>query len=135
MHCPIATLYATDMAHDAQPADATSAVEVTGLDVDGVKAVAIGTILWAVALVVTLVMHSSLLESGNAWITWVCVSGLVLGLMGLPYVIRRRAVYRSAAASSPSAVSATTSTTTSTSASASASASASTGDDIGSSDS
>lgn len=127
------------MAHDAQPADATSAVEIAGLDVDGVNAVAIGTVLWAVALVVTLVMHSSLLESGNAWITWVCVSGLVLGLMGLPYVIRRRAVYRSAAASSPSAVSATTSTTTSpttsTSASASASASASTGDDVGSSDS
>ncbi|MEI6373874.1 MAG: DUF2530 domain-containing protein [Actinomycetes bacterium] len=118
------------MAHDAQPADATSSVEVAGLDVDGVNAVAIGTVVWAVALVVTLVMHSSLLESGNAWITWVCVSGLVLGLMGLPYVIRRRAVYRSAAASSPSAVSATTSTSTSTT-----SASASTGDDVGSSDS
>ncbi len=96
------------MARDAHPTDETSAVEVASLDVDGVNAVAIGTVLWAVALVVTLMWHPSLVESGNAWITWVCVSGLVLGVMGLPYVIRRRAVYRSAAASATTSASAST---------------------------
>ena len=120
------------MARDAQSAEVTPAVEVASLDVDGVNAVAIGTVLWAVALVVTLIMHSALLESGNAWVTWVCVSGLVLGLMGLPYVIRRRAVYRSAAASASSEIAVSTSTstsaTTSTSTSATTSTSASTDD-------
>lgn len=73
--------------------------EVRPLDVDGVAAVAVGTALWAVALVGTLIVRDRLAESGNEWWIWVCLSGFVLGLIGLPYVIRRRNAYRSAAGS------------------------------------
>ena len=67
---------------------------VRPLDVDGVGAVAIGTVLWAIALICTLIFRTSLNESGRGWWMWVCLSGFVLGLMGLPYVVRRRAAYR-----------------------------------------
>ena len=78
----------------------TGAPDVRPLDVDGVGAVAVGTVLWAIALVVTLLMRDRLVAAGNDWWIWVCVSGVALGLIGLPYVIRRRNAYRSAGAGS-----------------------------------
>jgi len=71
--------------------------DVAPLDVDGVRAVGIGTALWAVALLVTLALRGPLEAAGNGWWVWVCVSGVVLGLMGLVYVVRRRNAIRSAA--------------------------------------
>lgn len=68
----------------------TAPPEVAPLDVDGVRAVALGTVLWAVALLVTLALRGPLNDAGNGWWTWVCASGLMLGLMGLVYVVRRR---------------------------------------------
>ena len=48
---------------------------------------------WAVALVVVLIVRSSL-PAGERWWVWTCVTGLVLGFFGLWYVShlqRRRA--------------------------------------------
>jgi len=98
-------------------------VRISPLDVDGVGAVMVGTALFAIALVVTWVLRPQLKEAGNDWWVWVCLSGTVLGLIGLPYVMRRRAAYRlatstdvtseSTSASTPDSTSASTSTSTS----------------------
>jgi ABC-type nickel/cobalt efflux system permease component RcnA len=42
---------------------------------------------WAVALIVLLIMRSSLPADARWW-TWTCVAGLVMGLFGLWYVPR-----------------------------------------------
>ncbi len=74
------------------------APEVAVLDVDGVGAIAAGTIAWTVALVLTLVFRGPLTDAGNGWWTWVCLAGALLGALGLWYVRRRRDAYRRAAA-------------------------------------
>jgi hypothetical protein len=57
--------------------------------VDTVRIVTAGLAAWAVALVVTLVVPS--LHTGDRdWWPWACVAGLVLGLLGLAYVVRGR---------------------------------------------
>jgi hypothetical protein len=73
--------------------------EVRPLDVDGVAAVTVGTILWAVALVVLLVLRDTLEQSGSGWWIWVAAAGFGLGIPGLVYTTRRRAAYRKASAS------------------------------------
>jgi len=77
-----------------------SAPEVAPLDVDGVGAVAVGTVLWTIALVACLLFRTPLAEAGNAWWTWVCAAGALLGLAGLVFVRRRRDAYRRAASGS-----------------------------------
>ena len=70
------------------------------VDADGVTAVAIGTVLWAVAgLVLLLFFRAPLAEADASWWLWVCAVGAGLGLLGLWYVVRRRNVYRAAAQS------------------------------------
>jgi MYXO-CTERM domain-containing protein len=86
-------------APDAEAAP-QQAPEVAPLDVDGVAAVAVGTVLWAVALVACLIFRVPLSEAGNAWWTWVCAAGALLGLAGLWFVRRRRDAYRRAASRS-----------------------------------
>lgn len=68
------------------------------LDVDGVGAVAVGTAIFAALTVVALVLRERLSADGNGWWLWVAVTGTLLGLLGLPYVLRRQRVYRAAAA-------------------------------------
>jgi hypothetical protein len=70
------------------PAHEETSVEVEPVDVDGVRAVAVGTVLWAVALVVLALVGK------RGEVLWVCAAGVGLGLLGLPYVLRRRAAYR-----------------------------------------
>lgn len=72
------------------PAD-LERVDVAPLDVDGVRAVAVGTALWALALVALLPFTGSLREDGHLWWLGTCATGVVLGLAGLVYVVRRRA--------------------------------------------
>lgn len=78
--------------------DETPEVEVDPLDVDGVGAVIVGLVLWAVALVVLLLLKPRLEESGAQWWIQVAAVGFVLGLPGLAYTTRRRAAYRRARA-------------------------------------
>jgi len=71
----------------------------TAVDADGVNAVILGTVAWAAAAVVLrLFFYDDLLASGASWWLWVCVTGFGLGLIGLPYVLRRRQAYRRHAA-------------------------------------
>jgi O-antigen/teichoic acid export membrane protein len=63
---------------------------VAPLDVDAVRTVSIGTVLWVAALVVTLIFHGRLDDSGHAWWTWTCVAGVALGLIGIVITTRRR---------------------------------------------
>lgn len=63
---------------------------VKPLDVDAVRTVQIGTVLWTVALVVTLVMRDTLQDEGRGWWIWTCAAGVVLGLLGLVITVRRR---------------------------------------------
>ena len=70
--------------------------DVRPLDVDGVRAVAIGTVLWAVALVALLPFWGRLSDAGRLWWIGACAAGVGLGLLGLRYVIRRRTAIRAA---------------------------------------
>lgn len=59
------------------------------LAVDTVHVVQIGLGVWSVALVVCLLVPA--LHTGSRdWWPWACVSGLVLGLLGLGYLYRGR---------------------------------------------
>lgn len=72
------------------PASSTPAPSVSPLDVDAVRTVQIGTALWAVALVATLIFRDQLHDDGREWWIWTCVAGVILGLMGIIITIRRR---------------------------------------------
>jgi hypothetical protein len=63
---------------------------VEPLDVDAVRTVQIGTVLWVVALVVTLVVRDTLQDEGRGWWIWTCLAGVALGLLGLVITVRRR---------------------------------------------
>lgn len=60
------------------------------LETDDVKAVAIGTALWALALVGMLPFYGRLAEQGRGWWVWTCVAGVGLGLLGVQYCRHRR---------------------------------------------
>ena len=72
------------------------------LRTDDVAAITVGTIAWAVLLVVLLLLHGRLEDSGNeSWI-WVAAAGFGLGLIGIRHVRRRRAALaRESAADRP----------------------------------
>lgn len=64
--------------------------DVEPLDVDGVRTVAVGTALWALAFVLLLPFYGRLEESGRLWWLWTCVAGFGLGIIGWDYCRRRR---------------------------------------------
>jgi Protein of unknown function (DUF2530) len=72
------------------------------METDDVRVVTIGTGLWAVGLVLTLVLHGRLAEHGNGDWVWIMAAGLFLGLVGIRHVRRRRAFLRRTAATEPS---------------------------------
>ncbi len=53
------------------------------------RIIAIGLVLWVVALAVTLLVPA-LHEGDRWWWPWACVAGFVLGSIGLAYVRRGR---------------------------------------------
>jgi hypothetical protein len=65
------------------------------MEVDVSRIVLIGTVLYAVAAVVLLALHTSLTRDGHGRWPWVAVSGTCLGLLGYVYCRRRdRAIAR-----------------------------------------
>jgi hypothetical protein len=69
---------------------------VAPLDTDGVAAIAIGTALFAIALVVALLFSKTLIERDATWWIWVCAAGFGLGILGTVFAARRRTAYRAA---------------------------------------
>jgi hypothetical protein len=66
------------------------------MEADDVLVVTVGTALWAIGLVVTLVLHDRLSEHGNGDWVWIMAAGLFLGLVGIRHVRRRRTALRAA---------------------------------------
>ena len=64
--------------------------KVPPVDVDGVRAVVIGTIGWIVALVFVLVRHADLVAEGRQWWLTTTLLGLALAIPGMAYCLRRR---------------------------------------------
>ena len=60
------------------------------MDVDGVRTVAIITVLWALAFVVLAFFRTELDDAGRGWWIWACLAGVGLGLLGLEYCRKRR---------------------------------------------
>lgn len=77
------------MSHEDGQSATERPAELQPLAVDTVKIVVAGTVVFAVALLVTLLVPT--LRSGERdWWPWACVSGLGLGLVGLAYIRRGR---------------------------------------------
>jgi uncharacterized protein DUF2530 len=56
---------------------------------DGVRTVLVGTVIWAVALVVLLPFSGRLSDDGHTWWIATCAIATGLGLVGLLYCKRR----------------------------------------------
>jgi hypothetical protein len=76
--------------HDEGATPASDAPDVAPVDTDGVRTVAVGTGLWALALAVLVVMRDDLEAAGRSWWIWTAVAGVGLGLLGFEYARRRR---------------------------------------------
>jgi len=61
------------------------------LRTDDVTAVTVGTVAWAVLLVVLLAMYGRLEDDGHESWVWIAAAGFGLGLIGIRHVRRRRA--------------------------------------------
>lgn len=59
-------------------------------DTDAILPVSIGTAVWAVALVVLLLMRSTLEANGSTWWIAVAAIGLLSGLIGLVFLRWRK---------------------------------------------
>jgi hypothetical protein len=62
---------------------------VQPLDVDGVRTMLTGAILWAIALLALLPFIPTLKDHGNLWWIYTCAAGFGLGILGWD-VCRRR---------------------------------------------
>ena len=71
------------------------------LELDDTRVVLVGTVLWAVALVVLVVRDLAGLRVPGWWLQ-MCLAGIALGLLGLRFVARRKAAARRRPPSSPS---------------------------------
>ncbi|ADP85052.1 DUF2530 domain-containing protein [Pseudofrankia inefficax] len=60
------------------------------LPYDGVGSVAVGTVVWLIALIVMIAMAGTLRHDGHLWWLATAACGFGLGLVGLFIVIRRR---------------------------------------------
>jgi len=67
---------------------------VQPMDVDGVRTMTVGTILWGVLAIALLPFLGSLEDNGHTWWLWTAVAGFGLGLIGIEYCRRRRNALR-----------------------------------------
>lgn len=63
---------------------------VEPLDVDGVRTLLVGTLLWGLGFVALLPFLGELRADGRMWWMWTCLAGFGLGLLGWDYCRRRR---------------------------------------------
>lgn len=61
------------------------------LEINGIAAVTVGTIVWTVATVIMILMRDQLEASGRGNWVWICACGVLLGLLGIRYTRRRAA--------------------------------------------
>lgn len=64
---------------------------VDPLDQDGVMVAALGTLTWCGATIILLLNRASLERQGTGWWLWVAVTGVVLGITGTGWCLRRKA--------------------------------------------
>jgi uncharacterized membrane protein len=69
------------------------------LEINGIAAVIVGTIVWTVATVIMILMRDQLEASGRGNWIWICACGVLLGLLGIRYTRRRAARIAKAGAS------------------------------------
>lgn len=77
-----------------EPAEAAHrtyvAAGIQPLDVNGVRTMAFGALVWLVAFALLVPFYSTLQENGRGWWLWTCCAGFGLGLIGVGYCRRRR---------------------------------------------
>lgn len=71
--------------------------DVDPMDVDGVRTMTVGTILWGILVIGLLPFLGTLQETGRTWWLWTALAGFGLGLIGIEYCRRRRNALRPAA--------------------------------------
>lgn len=74
---------------------------VEPLDVDGVRTMTVGTVIWGVIAIALLPFWGTLQDQGRTWWLWTAIAGLGLGLMGIEYCKRRRDALERAADPEP----------------------------------
>ncbi|NBU32346.1 MAG: DUF2530 domain-containing protein [Actinobacteria bacterium] len=67
----------------------STAPELQPIAVDGIREVTIGTMIWAIGLFVCLLFNEHLTSRGYSDAKWICLAGVVLGLLGQIYTRRR----------------------------------------------
>lgn len=60
------------------------------MDVDGFRVTTLGLVAFAVASILAAIFYPELKREGNGWWLGVCISGFLLGLVGLGYCLFRR---------------------------------------------
>jgi hypothetical protein len=63
--------------------------EMQPMETNDVMIVGVGTALFAIAFVVMLPLHASLVRDGHGRWLWIALSGALLGLLGVVYCRRR----------------------------------------------
>jgi hypothetical protein len=63
--------------------------ELEPLPNDGVKAVQVGTLIWTIAFIISLFASTTLARHGLKYSTYICLAGIILGLLGMRYTKRR----------------------------------------------
>jgi hypothetical protein len=76
---------------DQSPGIPPSKHELKPLEVNGITAVTLGTIIWSIATLIMVLMRDQLEATGRGnWIA-IGVAGIFLGLLGMRYTKRRAA--------------------------------------------
>ncbi|MGH1561787.1 DUF2530 domain-containing protein [Mumia sp. DW29H23] len=65
------------------------------LDIDGIRTMTVGSIVWLAALLALLPFLGTLQRNGDVWWLWTCLAGFGLGLLGVEYCRRRKAALES----------------------------------------